>query len=444
MIFSATSVAIYVTIYFIVTELPYSGLMYFFKTATVQPDGAWKLGANRGELPERPPPEADAQPLERSRARKASRPPVNLWLGIPLSLSGFAIVPLFVIAGPQWVVFASALLLMGAGYFAGRLLHTRHARGLASAQSDAACAADRATGLCAKSAPVWIRQIETARAEADSEITELARVFGNITRKLDKVMRPSRLPGSNSETPDEVLAALEQNGTDLEAIIAALARMQTSKEQIVGDIGVEAARLKDNAAEIKQIALQARVVALNATIEAARAGQAGKPFAVIVADMRDLATRSAEASERFSRHSHRLHGMVHAAFQEQTAGAGSVASIPWARKLAEQVVARFQATTAQLTRSIDAMEHERHDVRDDISRVLVSLQFQDRVSQILAHVSNNLEAMRADIAAGRWVSMDDRQWMQRMAETYSTSEEFGNHNAQPHIAVRPGSEVTFF
>lgn len=364
--------------------------------------------------------------------------------GLTLSLTGFATFLLLAIGGPQWTVLAAGMLLMGAGYCAGRILHTRHASGLASAQSDAARAADSATRLCARSAPVWIRQIETARAEADSEITELARVFGDITRKLDKVMRPSRLPGDNRETQDEVLAALEHNGADLEAIIAALGRMQTSKERIVSDIGVEAAKLKDNAAEIKQIALHARMVALNATIEAARAGQAGKPFAVIVADMRELAARSAEASELFSRHSHRLHGMVHAAFQEQTAGAGSVASIPWARKLAEQMVARFEATTAQLTRSIDAMEHERQDVRDDISRVLVSLQFQDRVSQILAHVSNNLEAMRVDIGAGRWASMDDRQWMQRMAETYSTSEEFGNHNAQPHIAVRPGSEVTFF
>lgn len=383
--------------------------------------------------------------FNRSRNPNGSiRQLTSIYARLPLSMSALATLLLLVVAGPQWTVLAGGAVLLGAGYCTGRTLHLRHVESLAEAQSDTRREVGRLTRLCAQSAPVWIRQIETARTEADTEITELARLFGDITRKLDKVMRPSRLPNSDSETQDEVLAALAHNGADLEALIAALGKMQTSKERIVGDIGVEATRLKENADEIRQIALRTRMVALNATIEAARAGQAGKPFAVIVADMRELATRSAEASERFSRHSHQLHGMVQAAFQEQTTSEGSGASIPWARKLVEQVVARFEATTAQLTRSIEAMERERHDVRDDVSRVLVSLQFQDRVSQILSHVSGNLEAMQTDIAAGRWAAMDDRRWLQRMAESYSTPEEFNNHDAQRQTAVKPVSEITFF
>lgn len=363
---------------------------------------------------------------------------------LTLSISGLAILLLLAVEGPQWTVLAGSMLLLGAGYSAGRTLHLRHAEALAAVHSDAASKVGDLIRLWATSAPVLIRQIETVRKEGDAEVTELARSFGEITRKLDQVMGPTRLPGDNAGGQDAVMGALALGSADLDALVAALGSLQTSKEKIVGDIGVQAARLKENAGEISQIALHTRMVSLNATIEAARAGSAGKPFAVIVADMRQLAIRTAEASDRFSRHAQLLHGMVSAAFQEQTAGDGSVVSIPWARELVQQVVGRFESLTAQLARSIEALERERHDVRDDVSRALMALQFQDRASQILSHVSSSLEAMQADLEVGRWTSMDNREWLQRMARSYSTPEEFDNHGAQRKTTAEPVSAITYF
>ena len=369
----------------------------------------------------------------------------NLCLGAPLLLSLVGTVLLLAVAGPTVAAGLAAIVLVATALGVGRLLRRSQAGTLASARSEAGDELARLTQLYTDCAPVWIRQLETVRSQADSEVGQLARVFSEITRKLDNAIGPAGFGASGTgNAQDAILAALAQNGHQLETLVAALRLLQNSRQRIVEEIGAEAARLKDNAADIRQIAMHTRIVSLNATIEAARAGQAGKPFGVIVSDMRELAVRTAEASEMFSRHTDRLHGMIGAAFQEQAKDDSQIVSIAGAQELVRKVVASSEAMMHQLTRSIAAMEDERRDVREDISQVLVSLQFQDRVSQILSHVTGNLEDLHSHLRAGNRDAMDDLKWLERMAGTYSTPEEFDNHTGMRLATVQPGSAVTFF
>ena len=70
-----------------------------------------------------------------------------------------------------------------------------------------------------------------------------------------------------------------------------------SSNQSISDLGRAADEIGKVVDAIQDIAEQTNLLALNATIEAARAGEAGKGFAVVASEVKDLAKQTAEATE---------------------------------------------------------------------------------------------------------------------------------------------------
>ncbi len=78
----------------------------------------------------------------------------------------------------------------------------------------------------------------------------------------------------------------EKGGDVVASAVAAMADIDTASSRIAEIIGV-----------IDDIAFQTNLLALNASVEAARAGEQGRGFAVVATEVRNLASRSAEAAK---------------------------------------------------------------------------------------------------------------------------------------------------
>jgi methyl-accepting chemotaxis protein len=113
----------------------------------------------------------------------------------------------------------------------------------------------------------------------------------------------------------------------------------------------------------------------------------------------------------------------------------------------------LQQTVDILSQEADSMRGSSEAISQEISTVLVELQFQDRSSQVLAHVRDSLQRLQTTLQEIQAQGSADRnldllrvdEILQQMLKEYSTEEEHRLHQGQDAAAsADTSSELTFF
>src|SRR5690606_36310191 len=162
--------------------------------------------------------------------------------------------------------------------------------------------------------------------------------------------------------------------------------------------------LSGMSAEVAGIASQTNLLALNAAIEAARAGEYGRGFAVVADEVRTLSTRSGETGARIGKRIEQVNSALKTTLERTTEYAAQDSTrLSKSEDSIAQVLKQFRHSTENILQSAQVLEQESVGVQASVEEVLVNLQFQDRVSQILSHVTNDMEKL-----AGALVDQETR------------------------------------
>lgn len=170
------------------------------------------------------------------------------------------------------------------------------------------------------------------------------------------------LSEDSSSSVQMVAAATEELSASINEISSQVSHTAVSAQEtatIVQQTSLQVSRLSEAADKIGQIvdmirgiAEQTNLLALNATIEAARAGEAGKGFAVVASEVKNLAGKTSEATKEIIAQVETIQAETRQTVDGIDAIVSKIADVQERSASVAAAVEEQQAATAEISRSV--------------------------------------------------------------------------------------------
>ncbi len=300
--------------------------------------------------------------------------------------------------------------------------------------------------------PVWKKQVDTSRTQIELAIESATEHFSKIVRRLTYSALAAQDSAGLGE--DEGIDAFTlKSKNELSKILNSLSSAVEFKKDLLEelrDLKQCTVEMEDMANGVGRIAEQTNLLALNAAIEAARAGEHGRGFSVVADEVRNLSKLSGDTGAQIVDRINKLKKSMQIVLEtaERTAEEDEKMQKS-SEEIIGDVIHRFQSLANDLTESTNRLKEENKEIKGEIEGLLISLQFQDRVNQILLHIDQDIDELQDFLvtnvekrdAQQSEIELDVDSWMENVMGRYTVAEERDNHSANQDDN---GREAYFF
>lgn len=287
------------------------------------------------------------------------------------------------------------------------------------------------------------RQIENSRIQTEEAITQMSSRFTSLVARLNSALEAATLSNAAVPATDGSASTLLDNvftnsRSQLSGVITnhaeALVNRKASFEQLKL-LADDTVVLKSMAEGVQKIASQTNLLALNAAIEAARAGEVGRGFAVVADEVRSLSIQSGETGKRITETINHFTASVQNTMTQATeAMEKDLLLEEEGSSTITTVLESLEWMTKGMSESSEILKRESLEIVQEVNEIIMSLQFQDRTSQILVHVTEGLSELPKVINEkmqmvmnGDIPTLDVDEILASLKLSYTTAEEVSLH-----------------
>ena len=208
-----------------------------------------------------------------------------------------------------------------------------------------------------------------AAASLEETAAALEEITSNISHNTDNVVKMAGYANALSKSAG--------NGQDL-------ANQTTGSMDEIND---EVSAINEAISVIDQIAFQTNILSLNAAVEAATAGEAGKGFAVVAQEVRNLASRSADAANE-------IKTLVENATTKANKG----------KSIADKMILGYDGLNDNITKTLNLIadvEHaskEQYEAIEQINNAIAQLDQQTQSNAVVASQTHEVARQTDTIA----------------------------------------------